>query len=274
MTSNRRWTGLFSQFTAMLRSLDHFVRRHGSAEPFHGTPDTPTPGIDLNNPEVLQLVHDLRNQLTVLTLCAHDLQGGTPPGQLARVGELQHAAQQAVLLIDAILGDAHPLPAGRLVVDGNEVVRRTAQTLSHLKDDAIRLRLDLWPEPLRVLAAPGTLDRVLLNLVLNALDAMPDGGVLTLETARPHFRRPLETMPAGSYARVTVKDTGCGMSLEVKERMFDAFFTTKKKGTGLGLRSAAVTIQQLHGRISVESEPGHGTSVTILLPLAPETWSS
>jgi two-component system, cell cycle sensor histidine kinase and response regulator CckA len=256
----------------MLQSLAHPFRRREYADQVETAPvsGTAAPGLDFENPELLQLVHDLRNQLTVVTLWANDLQDAMPHDQAVRLGDLHYAAEQAVLLINAILAGEHSLPSGRKVVDGNEVVRRTAQTLSHLKKDAIRLRLDIWSEPLGVLAAPGSLDRVLLNLILNALDAMPDGGVLTLETGVAHARAPIDAMPAGPYARLTVRDTGCGMTAEVKGRIFEAFFTTKENGTGLGLRSVALTVQQLQGRISVESEPGRGTSVTIMLPLATE----
>ena len=256
----------------MLSSLANPLRRRGYAGQAAPAPlsTTRASGLDLNNPEVLQLVHDLRNQLMVLTVGADAIQTGMAHDPAGRLSELQHAAEQAVLLLNAILADEHPPPAARRVVDGNEVVRRTARTLSHLKDDAVHLRLDLWTEPLRVAAVPGTLDRVLLNLVLNALDAMPEGGILTIETAVAHAPGPVGAMRPGSYARLTVSDTGCGMHVDVKDRIFDAFFTTKQNGTGLGLHSVAVAIQQLQGRIAVESEPGHGTSVTVMLPLAPD----
>ena len=121
------------------------------------------------------------------------------------------------------------------------------------------------------LAEPGDLERVLLNLMLNAFDAMPQGGVLSIKSVLAHVHSPIEGLRSGPYARLTITDTGCGMTSEAKARIFDAFFTTKKNGTGLGLYSAASTIAQLHGRISVESEPGHGTSVSIMLPLATGT---
>jgi len=222
--------------------------------------------IDLIDPDVAQLVHDLRHQLRALLSCVGALRDGLPHGQADRLSELQHSADRVLLLINAI--DVRPQPSERRLVDVTEVVRRTAASLPRFQDDAISLRLDLWPEPVGVLAERGVLDRVLLNLLLNAYDAMPVGGVLTIETAVAEIGRPTEGFPPGPYARLTVRDTGCGMTAAVKDRVFDAFFSTKTNGTGLGLHSVACTIQQLDGRTSVESEPGRGTSVTVMLPLA------
>ena len=208
-----------------------------------------------------------------MTLSVNAIRDGVAHGPADRLSGLQRSAERAVRLIEALLIDERPQTSARTFADLNEVVRRTAATLSHVEDNAIRLRLDRWPEPLRVLAGPGALERVLLNLLLNAYDAMPNGGVLTIETAIAHAGpAAIENMRPGPYARVRITDTGCGMTAEVKDRLFDAFFTTKPNGTGLGLRSVALTIRQLQGRISVESEPGRGTSVTVMLPLATETF--
>jgi two-component system, cell cycle sensor histidine kinase and response regulator CckA len=173
-------------------------------------------------------------------------------------------------LVNALLLDQNALP-GRRPVDVNEVVRTTAATLSHGPSDPIRVQLGLWPEPLAVMAEVGDLERVLLNLVLNAYDAMNNGGVLTIETTTAHVGGGSSERTPTPYACLIIRDTGCGMTADVKARMFDPFFTTKKAGTGLGLRSVAVTVQQLRGRISVDSEPGRGTAMTVLLPLAPES---
>ena len=221
--------------------------------------------------EMVQRVHDLRNQVTIMVLCTHVIGEDLPDDHASTLKELQHSADRALQLANGLLADARPHPSVGSVVDLNEVVQQTVPTLSRLADDVIRLELDLSTQPVRVAAEPGALERVLLNLALNARDAMPDGGVLTIETAVAYTRgRPIEAVPPGPFARLRLSDTGCGMTSEVKHRMFDAFFTTKENGTGLGLRSVAATVQQLQGRISVESEPGRGTSVTIMLPLATE----
>jgi two-component system cell cycle sensor histidine kinase/response regulator CckA len=213
--------------------------------------------VDLTDGEIVQLVLDLRNHLTVMTLYVDAIRDGLAHCPADRLSELQRSAELAVRLIDALLADL------------NEAVRRTAATLSHDEDNPIGVRLDLWPEPLEILAEPRALERVLLNLLLNAYDAMPSGGVVTIKTAIAHAGpAAIEEMRPGPYARMIITDTGRGMTAEVKDRIFHGFFTTKPNGTGLGLRSVALTIRQLQGRISVESEPGRGTSVTVLLPLA------
>ena len=258
----------------MIYSLNKRDRRRVSAEQVEGVRvgDGRAPDVDLTDMEIVQLLCDLRNQLTVMTLSVDAIRDGVAHGPADRLSGLQRSAERAVLLIEALLIDERPQTSARTFADLNEVVRRTAATLSHVDDNAIGLRLDRWPEPLRVLAGPGALERVLLNLLLNAYDAMPNGGVLTIETAIAHAGpAAIEKMRPGPYARVRITDTGCGMTAEVKDRLFDAFFTTKPNGTGLGLRSVALTIRQLQGRISVESEPGQGTSVTVMLPLATET---
>jgi two-component system, cell cycle sensor histidine kinase and response regulator CckA len=226
--------------------------------------------VDLTDREIVQLVLDLRNHLTVMTLYVNAIRDGMAHCPADRLSELRRSAELAVRLIDALLIEGRqPQALARTFADLNEAVRRTAATLSHDEDNAIGVRLDLWPEPLEILAEPRALERVLLNLLLNAYDAMSNGGVVTIKTAIAHAGpAAIEEMRPGRYARMIVTDTGRGMTAEVKDRVFHGFFTTKPNGTGLGLRSVALTIRQLQGRISVESEPGRGTSVTVMLPLA------
>jgi two-component system cell cycle sensor histidine kinase/response regulator CckA len=256
----------------MIHSLTTRYRRRVSAEHAAGVRvrDARASDVDLTDLEIVQLVHDLRNQLTVMTSYVNAIRDGMAHGPAGRLCELQRSAEMAERLIDAVLTDGRrPQASAHTFADLNEVVRRTGATLSHVEANAIGVRLDLWPEPLGVLAEPGALERVLLNLLLNAYDAMPNGGVLTIETAIARAGpEAIQDMRPGLYARVTITDTGCGMTAEVKNRLFDGFFTTKPKGTGLGLRSVALTVQQLQGRISVKSEPKRGTSVTVMLPLA------
>jgi two-component system cell cycle sensor histidine kinase/response regulator CckA len=262
-----------SRFITMLHSLARYSRRRVPAE----RPQTSqvsghvAPEIDISDLEILQLAHDLRNQLMVMMSCVNAIRDGVPQERAQRLSQLHDAAERAVRLINSGLLVERPQHSEGLIVDLNAVVRNVVSSLAHFQEDAIRLRLDLGTEPLRVLAEPGDLERVLLNLVLNAFDAMPQGGVLSIKSVLAHAHSPIEGLRSGPYARLTITDTGCGMTPEVKARIFDAFFTTKKNGTGLGLYSAASTIAQLHGRISVESELGHGTSVAVMLPLATGT---
>src|SRR3954452_17358049 len=272
MVPVRQRKSLFSRIKAMLNSLKTSLGWPEAARRIKPTlvVRTPPRESESSSLEILQLVHDLRNQLMIMRLSATNILDGSLEGRARRLDQLQQSVERAALLINALLLNEQAVLPGRRPVDANEIVRRTAATLSHGPSDPVCVELHLWPEPLPILAEAGDLDRTLLNLVLNAFDAMPDGGVLTIETTIDHVRESSEATPSGPCARLTVTDTGCGMTAEVKDRIFDAFFTTKKGGTGLGLRSVAFTVQQLQGQISVDSEPGRGTSVSLLFPLAKE----
>ncbi len=187
--AGRKWKSALSpRFTLMISSLNRRYSRRVSAEQVEGVrfDDGRAPDVDLTDMEIVQLLRDLKNQLTVMTLSVNAIRDGVAHGPADRLSGLQRSAERAVRLIEALLIDERPQTSARTFADLNEVVRRTAATLSHVEDNAIRLRLDRWPEPLRVLAGPGALERVLLNLLLNAYDAMPNGGVLTIETAIAH----------------------------------------------------------------------------------------
>jgi PAS domain S-box-containing protein len=162
------------------------------------------------------------------------------------------------------------------VVDLNTLVADIAQMLRQLISEDIVLITSLASALDRVRVDPGQLEQSLMNLVLNAHDAMLGGGSLTIETANVGLEESLHlehlgVLP-GHYVRVTVKDTGCGMSQEVKERIFEPFFTTKEpgSGTGLGLATVYGTVQRSHGYLTVESEPGIGSAFNIFLPAVAE----
>jgi signal transduction histidine kinase len=216
-----------------------------------------------------QLVHDLKNQLTVMLACADDVARVVPPGVADnQIGLLQRCAERASAIAEEFLIAAHPRFEGRRTVDLNLAVRSAQATLARVTDASIHLELRLSHEPLPVAAELIELERILLNLALNARDAMPDGGVLTVETERiAPVPQGAASLSAGK-ARLTVRDTGRGMPAEVKGRMFEPLFTTKPRGTGLGLNSVAFTVRQLQGMISVESSVDIGTTVTIVLPLS------
>jgi signal transduction histidine kinase len=226
--------------------------------------------IDPSDSTVAQRVHDLRNQLTVILLCAEGVGARIPRGLADdHINELRQCAMRAsVLTRDLLLAAPAQLVKGPM--DLNHVIELIAQTLSRLVGEGIGLRVNLWPEPLQVLAGSHELERILLNLVLNARDAMAGGGLLAIETAiEPRSALAgVDGRMHAARARLTVGDTGPGMTSEITKRMFEPFFTTKKHGTGLGLSSVALTVEQLDGSVVVDTEPGRGTVVSVTLPLA------
>ncbi|MFO7894872.1 MAG: ATP-binding protein, partial [Longimicrobiales bacterium] len=159
------------------------------------------------------------------------------------------------------------------VLDINEVIREMERMLGRLIGEHIRLETRLADEPCRVRADRGQIDQVLVNLVVNARDAMPEGGLLTIQTEGltvdpgDRIAEAWEVEP-GPVVRITVADTGVGMDEETLGQIFDPFFTTKEegKGTGLGLSTVFGIVHQSGGHVVAESEPGEGTRVTVYLP--------
>jgi CheY-like chemotaxis protein len=150
-----------------------------------------------------------------------------------------------------------------------DILNGMRELLERTLGPMIHLRLDIHAEGLRVMSDPTQLEMAVLNLAINARDAMPDGGDLTL-TARPlTLKAPDAELPAGAYAEIVVADTGEGMDETVASRAFDPFFTTKEvgKGTGLGLSQVYGIARQGGGGARIESRPGEGTRVRLLLPL-------
>ncbi len=219
--------------------------------------------VDIGDPTVAQLLHDLRNELTVILSCVDDLvrlQACEPFGET--IVELQRGGMRAILLSKELL--AAPRPArspsqAQPPVDLNDIVAPTAATVSRLTGGRQDVRLRLASQPVPVLAERLDLERLLLNLLLNACDATNGDGLVAIDTA-----------VVATAARLTVTDSGCGVTPEVKRRMFDPYFTTKPTSTGLGLSSVARIVRNLGGSIAIDSEPGRGTAVSIMLPLASE----
>lgn len=227
--------------------------------------------VDLGDLGVAQLVHDLRNQLTVIAGCADNLADLVPAGGWnAELVQLRRCAAHASVLTREILLAARPKIGARRPLDLNHLVASAMEMMSRVAGDGIQVKTRLSPVPVLIVAEFIELERIVLNLVLNSLDAIDAEGVITIETEAVRSPSPsrVEGMQEAPYARLTVIDTGRGVSPEVRARMFDPFFTTKESGTGLGLSSLAFTVRQLHGTVSVESEPGRGTSITVILPLS------
>jgi len=160
------------------------------------------------------------------------------------------------------------------VVDVNAVLRGMDDLLARSVGPGIETRMALAPDLQRALVDPDQLERAVLNLVVNARDAMPDGGTVVIETANvvlaPEDLSAAGVMSPGPAVRLVVRDTGTGMAAEIRERVFEPFFTTKPAGagTGLGLSMVHGFVLQTGGQIGIESAPGAGTAIIIDLPSA------
>jgi CheY-like chemotaxis protein len=165
------------------------------------------------------------------------------------------------------------------VLNLNAIVTDTATMLQRLIGEDIELKIVLEPGLGRVRADPGQIDQVLINLVVNARDAMPQGGKLTIETASADldekYTQPYPDLRAGPYVMLAVSDTGIGMDEATKAQIFDPFFTTKGpgKGTGLGLATVYGIVKQSAGHIAVESKPGQGAAFKVYLPVVDQVVS-
>jgi two-component system cell cycle sensor histidine kinase/response regulator CckA len=221
------------------------------------------------------VAHDFNNLLTVILSGVEEL-GETgesvPPSSLEIVGEIGAAADRGRDLTRQLLAFARKQVVAPVTVDLGVVVRGSDKLLRRLLGEDVDLVSNLAPDLWPIRSDPGQAGQVLLNLAVNASDAMPGGGRLTLETSNVEVGEDgLAAHPGlqpGPYVRLRVIDTGTGMSPEVKSRIFEPFFTTKPvgRGTGLGLATVYGIVKQSGGFISVESEPGVGTTFSVFFP--------
>jgi two-component system cell cycle sensor histidine kinase/response regulator CckA len=228
------------------------------------------------------IAHDFNNLLTVIlgytTVVHAKLESGDPLRRM--VAEARRASEQAALLTGQLLAFSRKQVTQMEVLDINAAVRGITDMLQRLLGDDIDLSIALDEALFPVTADAGQFNQVLMNLAVNAHDAMPNGGRLSIETCaiqreredlgRPRLDVDNEVRPAGRYAMVAITDTGSGMSAETLSHIFEPFFTTKdlSKGTGLGLATVNGIIQQHGGWVDVVSELGHGASFQIYLPAA------
>ncbi len=220
------------------------------------------------------VAHDFNNILSVIigytTLVASELDSDNPLQKY--LGEIQHASDRAVGLTRQLLVFSSQETVEPVVLDLNAVVQDLAKMLRRLIDENIEMTIVPGPQIGRIKADSGHIGQVLMNLVVNARDAMPNGGKLTITTHHVDFDE--NDAPAcqgarpGKYVLLSVSDTGTGMTEEVKARLFEAFFTTKPKGkgTGLGLATCHTIVQQSGGHITVDSEIGVGTTFRVYFP--------
>ncbi len=188
------------------------------------------------------------------------------------VRQIELAAGRAAELTRQLLAFARRDVVQPRPLDLNEVIAGVEQLLIRTLGEHVILKTDLAPQLCAVLADPGQIEQVLVNLAVNARDAMPSGGTLVVQTSVTEVDDAHAAsrvgLPSGQYVGIKVSDTGIGMPRDVIDRAFEPFFTTKPKdqGTGLGLATVYGIVTQAHGYVQIYSEPGIGTTVTILLP--------
>ncbi|WP_437737815.1 ATP-binding protein [Sorangium sp. So ce1335] len=224
------------------------------------------------------IAHDYNNLLAIIlnytSLVMEELDERSPVQK--DLAEIKRAAQRAASLTRQLLTVSRRGLAQPVVLDLRDVVRGMDGALRAAVGGAVELAIALGPSGCRVLADAGQLEQVVMNLALNARDAMQDGGKLSIEAravrvgAAGSLHDAHPAIPPGRYARLVVRDTGSGMSDDVRTRAFEPFFTTKPrgKGTGLGLATVYGIVKQWRGHIELASQPGQGTRVEIYLPLA------
>jgi signal transduction histidine kinase/CheY-like chemotaxis protein len=222
------------------------------------------------------VAHDFNNLLTAITgyaeLLLNNASAGNGDLQRKNLEEIRKAADRATVLTRQLLAFSRKQVLSPKSLKLNEMVGEMDKMLRRLIREDIELVTILDPNLGDVWADPGQMEQVILNLALNARDAMPGGGQLTLETGNvelegTYARGELFLVP-GSYVMLAVSDTGLGMDEEVKAHLFEPFFTTKEEGKGQGLGLSAVygIIKQSGGTISVETEKGKGTTFKVYLP--------
>jgi len=218
------------------------------------------------------VAHDFNNLLTPILghtdLIAEELPAGDP--RRARIDQIRKMALSARSLTRQLLAFSRRQILHKRVLDLNESAGQLEDMLRRLIGEHIDLRLRLADGLAPVRVDSGQLEQVLMNLAVNARDAMPLGGTLTIETANvtldEHTAAQRPGVTAGDYVMLSVTDTGQGISPEVRDHLFEPFVTTKRHGTGLGLSTVYGIVTQSGGHITVESEPGQGASFRVFLP--------
>jgi two-component system cell cycle sensor histidine kinase/response regulator CckA len=220
------------------------------------------------------VAHDFNNVLTAILGSADLLSLMLEPDdpKWAEADAIKRAAERGAALTKRLLAFSRPHRASAVVVDLAEIVRGMEPMLRRLVLDKIEIRVISARLPIHVRAEETAVNQVMLNLIVNARDAMPDGGTATVNMAVITMAEPLATrlgIIPGQYACLGVSDTGCGIPPDVQRHLFEPFFTTKPpdQGTGLGLSIVYGIVRSLGGGIEVHSEVGRGAAFTVYLPL-------
>ncbi len=221
------------------------------------------------------VAHDVNNMLSVVTGYSELLlmnTHGMPQKTRAALEEIRLASERATKLTRQLLTLSRRKPTASQAIAVNDLVSGMSEMFRRLLGEDVRLTTLLDPDLGEVRADPGHLEQILLNLVVNARDAMPRGGRLAIGTARvtldaAYVARHPEARP-GDYVMLSVTDTGCGMDAATQARIFEPFFTTKDpdKGTGLGLSTVARIVRESGGYVEVLSQPARGSTFRVYLP--------
>ncbi len=219
------------------------------------------------------VAHDFNNLLTVISGYGGMARNRIGVGPGARdLDEIERAAERAAQLTHQLLAFSRRQVLEPVVLDLNEVIGAVTPMLVRLIGENVEIGVLTEEDAPPVLADRGQLELVIVNLVVNARDAMPEGGTLTIETRGVHLDRRYAAEHAGvepgEYSCLSVTDTGTGIDRETQSRIFEPFFTTKDlgAGTGLGLATVHGIVNQSGGHLEVYSEPGLGTSFKVYLP--------
>jgi signal transduction histidine kinase len=218
-----------------------------------------------------RVAHDINNLLTPLLLLSRELVTDLEAtGQNPTVAqEIELTAQRAACLLQSLLGFVRPTRNRTELLTLNTAVSEMRPLLDMLAGPDVQITLSVDDRPPKVQVDRVQLEQSLLNLVSNSIHAMPQGGTLRISVTHTHAQ-PGNGSPSPTHAVLVVDDTGCGMTPDVQQRAFDAFFTTRAAagGTGLGLSSVQHFVKEHSGRITLDSEAGRGTRIAIHLPAA------
>jgi len=227
------------------------------------------------------VAHDLNNLLSPIVGYGEMLMAGAVEKEAIKetLGEIVHAGMRARDLVHQLLAFSRKQPLEFKSIDLNALVRNFEKLLRRTIREDVAIHVDL-SEPLPTIKGDaGQLEQVLMNLAVNAQDAMPDGGAFTIGTSpvdldESYAAQHNGVMP-GPYVMLAISDSGCGMDAQTREHIFEPFFTTKErsKGTGLGLATVYGIVKQHGGNIWVYSEPGRGTTFKVYLPVSDESLS-
>jgi two-component system cell cycle sensor histidine kinase/response regulator CckA len=220
------------------------------------------------------IAHDFNNLLTAILGAADAIleRAETTAETAADARQIRRGVERGAALVRQLLAFSRQQTLQPRIVAVNAAIEDAAQLLRRLLGEKITVAIALEQPGRRVMADPGQLDQVLVNLAVNARDAMAEGGTLTLSSGHATLYRPrlagAETIPPGRYVTITVADTGGGIPDDVMPRIFEPFFTTKRAlgGTGLGLSTVLGIVRQSDGFLDVASRPGIGTTVVVYLP--------